>query len=274
MNQDFDSENEHSNTLEIENVNEERLKKIIQESVDESVKDAFKKYRAPSTRPRILRTIFSLVIVGCLAIVGFNYWQSSHDVEVKQLDEYDLTLENHGIFGFKAVDFEEAILGEATRQQLLIVEEQDVSVSSTTTDAGFLNIKLFSKSQVLIFHGTGEYTVDLTEITKDDISLDEETYEITIKIPHAQLHSTVFDPDKTEISDTNKGWLAFGDISFTAEDTKKIETEALLQLEEALSTDECFEEADRFAKLTAYETYQPIVEKVSPAYKVVIEFQD
>ena len=45
------------------------------------------------------------------------------------------------------------------------------------------------------------------------------------------------------------------------------------ELEAKLSESERFAEADRFAKLEAYEMYQAIVRTISPAYKVVIEFQ-
>ncbi len=205
---------------------------------------------------------------------GIYWWKSSHNAEVKQLEDHDLTLENDGIFGFTAVDFEEAILGEATKQKLLIVEEQEVSVNTTITDAGFMNWKIFNKQQVLTIHGIGQYTIDLTEITSADISLDDSTFELTIKIPHAELHNTTFVPEETEIGDTDKGWLAFGDIKLTAEQNKAFESEAVSNLEEKLSEQECFDEADRFAKMSAYETYQPIVSSVSPAYKVVIEFQE
>ena len=74
-------------------------------------------------------------------------------------------------------------------------------------------------------------------------------------------------------ADTEKGWLAFGDIKLTQEQQKAFEEEACKKLEEKLSEEERFKEADRFAKLSAYETYQPIVKAVSPAYKVVIEFK-
>ena len=33
-------------------------------------------------------------------------------------------------------------------------------------------------------------------------------------------------------------------------------------------------QADSFAKMQAYETYEPVVEEISPAYKVKIDFQD
>ncbi|OUM21747.1 DUF4230 domain-containing protein [Butyricicoccus porcorum] len=116
-------------------------------------------------------------------------------------------------------------------------------------------------------------TIDLTQITADDISLNEDTYELTIRIPHAVLYKTIFDPSKTEIGDAQNGWLAFGSIKLDAEQQKEFEVTAEQELKTRLSEKECLEEADRFAKLSAYETYQPIVKTISPAYKVIIEFQ-
>ena len=83
-----------------------------------------------------------------------------------------------------------------------------------------------------------------------------------------------FDPGKTEVGDAQNGWLAFGDIKLTAEQQKEFEVRAKEELTTKLSEDKCYEEADRFAKLSTYETYQAIVKTVSPAYKVVIQFKD
>ncbi|MCD8151098.1 MAG: DUF4230 domain-containing protein [Clostridiales bacterium] len=270
-----DMERTYSQSGESNGKDEYRLRRIIEESVDESVDKAFRKYRVSSAGRGIVKSIIALVVVVCVVFAGVYYWQSTHKkIETKDVEDYDLTLENNGIFGFTAVDFEEAILGESTRQKLLIVEEQDVFVNTTITDTGFKNWSVFSKQQALTIYGYGQYTVDLSEISEEDISLDEDTYEVTIKIPHAELHETVFNPDETEIGDTDKGWLAFGDIELTAEQNQEFEEEAIEKLTEKLSEDERFEEADKFAKLSAYETYQPIVSSVSTAYKVVIEFQD
>lgn len=146
-------------------------------------------------------------------------------------------------------------------------------MNTTITDTGLFNWGIFNKQQVLTIHGTGQYTIDLTEITRQDIHLDEETYELTIRIPHAELHQVTFDPTKTEIGDAQNGWLAFGSIKLDAEQNKQFEVEANEKLKARLNESGRFEEADRFAKLAAYETYQPIVRAISPVYKVVIEFQ-
>lgn len=253
----------------------EELQNIIEKSVDQSVDRAFKKYGKISRRPRFsLRGLISLLVL--LALIGtgvYVYQRSQASDAVAPVEDHDLTLENNGIFGFTVADFEEPILGEATRQRLLIVEEQEVYVNTTITDTGLFHWGVFNKQQALTIHGTGQYTIDLTQITADDISLNEDTYELTIRIPHAVLYKTIFDPSKTEIGDAQNGWLAFGSIKLDAEQQKEFEVAAEQELKTRLSEKECLEEADRFAKLSAYETYQPIVKTISPAYKVIIEFQ-
>lgn len=256
-------------------IQEQELRNMIEQSVDESVNRAFKKYCRFARLPRFsLRGIVSLIVLVALIVAGvYLHERSKANETVAPVEDHDLTLENDGIFGFTAADFEEPILGEATRQRLLIVEEQEVYVNTTITDTGLFNWGIFNKQQVLTIHGTGQYTIDLTEITRQDIHLDEEIYELTIRIPHAELHQVTFDPTKTEIGDAQNGWLAFGSIKLDAEQNKQFEVEANEKLKARLNESERFEEADRFAKLAAYETYQPIVRAISPVYKVVIEFQ-
>ena len=166
---------------------------------------------------------------------------------------HDLTFEDHGIFGYSVADFKEPILGESMRQKLIIVEEREAYVNTTITDTGLFDWEVFQKEQELTIHGIGQYTIDLSEITSEDISLNEDTFELTIRIPHASLHKIIPDPSKTEIGESSNGWLAFGNIKLDQEQQKEFETEAQEKLKEKLSMPECFEEADRFAKLTAYE---------------------
>lgn len=262
-------------------IQEQELKDIIAQSIDESVDKALQKY---GKQPRIRRRFFiknwislliAIVLVAAIVAAGvYLANRSDANKAVAPVEDHDLTLENNGIFGFTVADFEEPILGKAMRQRLLIVEEQEVYVNTTITEAGMFNWGVFNKQQAIVIHGTGQYTIDLTQITADDISLNEDTYELTIRIPHAVLHGTIFDPAKTEIGDPQNGWLAFGSIKMDMKQNQEFEVTAKGQLTDKLSEAERFEEADRFAKLSAYETFQPIVKTVSPAYKVIIEFQE
>ena len=241
--------------------NEKNIEEIVQKAVSKAI-------RKNSLISNGISWLLSLALICGV----FYIWQQikPKPVEVTDVEDHDLTLENNGIFGYTAVDFEDVILGQATRQKLLIVDEQEVSVTSTITSAGLFNWSVFSKAQNETIYGVGEYTIDLSEIKKEDIEFDEENYTVTIHVPYPDLHKVTFDPSKTQIGDTDKGWLAFGDIKLTAEQRKEYEVKANELLGERLNEEECFEKAARFAKLSAYEVYQPLVSSVSPAYKVEI----
>lgn len=218
---------------------------------------------------RLVGWIKTIIIIALIAAVGFYAYKNLKDsvdrnfAVLAPVDSHDLTLENNGIFGYTAADFADVIIGESTRQNQLIVDEQEVSVPTTITDTGFLNLGIFSKNQNLTLYGTGIYTIDLSTMTADDVTLDSSNFTITITVPYPTLHSVNFEPDKTVIGDTERGWLAFGNINMDAEQTKKFETEANSRLSDRLSQDDCLDKAARYAKLSATELYQPVIESIS-----------
>ena len=151
---------------------EQALQSIIEQSVDDAVKRAFKKYGRRSWRALLSpKRLLSLLVI--LAVLGGGIWlheRSQANEPVAPVEDHDLTLENDGIFGFKASDFEEPILGEAARRQQLIVEEREVYVNTTITDTGLFNLGVFNKQQALTIHGTGQYTIDLTKINRSSFN--------------------------------------------------------------------------------------------------------
>lgn len=193
---------------------------------------------------------------------------------VAPVEDHDLTLENNGIMGFTAADFEEVIVGAAEKKALLIVDEQELSVVSDITQAGFLNWNIFSKNQSVTFYGTGQYTVDLSDIKSSDISVDDDAHTITVKIPHVELHAVVLDPNKTVFGDTDKGLLAFGDIKLTAEQNNQIIAEGEAKLWDRGLESDLMDKADSFAKYVLRDFFETFTDEVSNTYKVKIEFKD
>lgn len=190
------------------------------------------------------------------------------------VEDTDVTIDNDGFLGYTAADFQDAVLGAATEHQELIVMEQPLSISTTITKAGLGNLPIFSKMKDVTYYGTGVYTVDLSGMDKDRVLVDEETYTVTVKIPHAALQYVNPEIAKTEFEDTEKGFLAFGDIKLTPEETNQLEQSVYDAMQERLDSDDLYEEADRFAKLKTWEIFQPLISAVSPMYKVEIEFID
>lgn len=188
----------------------------------------------------------------------------------KPVDAYDLKLKDSGILGYKAADFQNPILGEASRQALLIVDEQDVHVSSKITDTWLFNLKVFSKYQNVEFYGTGIYTVDLSKLTKDNITVDSENHAVQITIPYPELHDVTFDPSRTVVGDVQRSWLGFGDITLNEKQQKKFETTAVDKLTDRLNESECFDRAEDYARLSAEDVFGPVVDSVAPGWSVAI----
>ena len=198
-----------------------------------------------------------------------NIFKVEEDVE-----GHDLTLENFGIFGYKDVDFQEAVLGDNSKLKKLEVYKQEVSDATTTTEAGLFKLSVFSKNQVITYKGTAIYTVDLSKLKESDIELDEENKVVTIYIPHAvQEEINILEKD-ISYSDVEKGLLAIGDIKMTPQQLSEIQAGARKKMQEKLDEQKVLETADRFAKLSVWELYSPIIKGVSKNYSLEVEFKD
>ncbi|MDO4193134.1 MAG: DUF4230 domain-containing protein [Erysipelotrichaceae bacterium] len=188
-------------------------------------------------------------------------------------ESHDLVLENNGIFGYTAADFEEAVLGDSQKQKKLQVMTQEVSDVSTVTEAGLLNWSVFTKNQLITYNGTAVYTVDLSEIGRSDISFNEEEKTVTLKIPHAVREEINIPEDKIQFGDTTGGLLAFGDLHMTPEEISEVQAGARKKMEQKLEEDHVIDQADRFAKLVVWELYSPIIKGVGKDVSLVVEFR-
>ena len=146
-------------------------------------------------------------------------------------------------------------------------------VLAKNTKAGLAKIKLFSKSKYYTYHGIATYTVDLGKLTNNCILLDEENQTVILKIPHAAMEIDI-PLEEMEIGDTQKGLLAFGELSMNDDESKKLYSEAKKRMEEKLDADNIQEKADRMAKLSVWEIYQPMVAGVANGYALDVQFID
>ena len=217
-----------------------------------------------------------LAVIGYVAVQAMKMKQNLDEIFHVEASakSHDLVLEDHGILGYTAADFQEAILGETKQQKKLEVYTAEISDAATLVDTGLANLAVFSKSQLITYHGSVVYTVDLSKLRTDDISLDEESHVITLKIPHSQRGEVTVLPEEIEFGDVDKGLLAFGDIKASAEDVHKVQAQAVEKMKEKLTELHQDEEADRFAKLSVWEVYQPIVKSVAKDYSLEVVFQD
>lgn len=175
--------------------------------------------------------------------------------------------------GYTAVDFKDAILGEASQHQEIIVMEQPLEIATTITKAGLGNLSVFSKVKNINYAGTGVYTVDMKSFSEDNVEVNEDDKKITVKIPHSTLQYTNIDYDSVEFEDTEKGLLAFGDLSLTTEQQNTLEQSIVSAMKEKLETEELLSKADEFAKMSVWNMFQPLVTSISPEYILEVEFE-
>ena len=204
--------------------------------------------------------ILFLHLLGGVGIGGLN-------------DDHDVVIEDEGFYGYTAADFENSILGAASEHQELIVMEQPLSIQTTITKAGLGNLPIFSKVKNVTYYGSGIYTVDLSGISGSKIKVDQDAHTVEIRIPHAVLQYIQPDLSMTEFDDTEKGWLAFGDIALTAEEQNELEQSVESAMRERLEEKEIFENADKLALLKTWEIFQPLVTAVSPEFTVEMVFE-
>jgi hypothetical protein len=196
--------------------------------------------------------ILGLLIGVTLTVVVMNFCPSLLKKGVVQSKNHDVTLENKGIT-LVVADFSKPILGKAIKRSSLIVLDQPVSTKSTVNDMKFenmgilKNINIFDKSQDIEYNGTGEYTVELNQLTSDNV--------------------------KTRVMDINRNTIfAIGEVKQNPDSYKSLEEEAKEKMKTALDTDDIKKKADDNAKNAILKLLQPTITSVSPEYKLDIQF--
>ena len=255
-------------------------------SKDDDMKREIKKAERRGKRKGFFARIRSFligIICGMLILTLFTAYM--HGLEVKEtfralftsetaVEDHDLTLINHRIFGYKTADFAEAVLGDEERLKKLEVYSREVSDVSTLTQAGLFKAKAFSKYQYIASAGNEIYTVDLSRLSEEDITLDEVTKTVTLKVPAPVLEPINIPSENIQFGDVQKGSVfAFGDIKLTPEQQAEVETSAKAKMEEKLKTEKAADDARIAAEHSIWEIFQPVISNMSSKYKLKVEFK-
>lgn len=258
----------------MEEKDKELAKQISDEVVKEIRKDLPKK--GFGGYYGIIKDVITIGLILVVVFFGIKLYKGfeMNTTILEPVEEHDLTVNNKGVLGYTAVDFEEAVLGAAKKEALLVVDEQEISVVTTTTQTGLFNLGVLSKKQSVTFVGTSQYVVDLKKLVKENISVDDESHTVTVKVPHAEFHQVTIDHNKTIFSDTEKGLLAFGDIKMSQEESNKIDAEAAEKLEAKARETEPMKKADQYALYVLRDLFETSITSVTNSYKVKVEFAD
>ncbi len=193
--------------------------------------------------------------------VGGGYYAES-DEDIYYLDEHELA------------EFSDVIVEEFHKESELTVSLVDTSVTVDLKQTGVLDFDVFNKTQKVTYHGSGRFYVDLSMLGKHSVSLDNDRAVVTIEIPRTKIAEIEINPDKFTCEETEKGFLAFGDLKFTAKEYNDLETECKHRIEAAVDTAANRKTADERAIEEMTKIYEPIVKAVDDAYRVEIVFME
>ena len=171
------------------------------------------------------------------------------------------------------LSLKEAVLGASEQKKDLEVFEQHVSDIIKVTDRGKLPLNLGAKYRYIKYSGTAVYTVDLSGLDDDSLIVDEDAKTITIKIPRP-VERLDINEDETQADDTeNVGIFSIGDLKQSEEERAEVIAGVKDNMEHMLQEEHIMDTAERMARLSVWEIYQPVVSKVSPEYSVITEFK-
>ena len=177
------------------------------------------------------------------------------------------------IMGYKDEEVIDILIGENRETKELKVMEQDFEDVHEVTSA-FLNLDIFRKTQKIHYFGTATYTVDLNEISEDDIIIDKEAKTITIVIPHAEMDQLSIDYEKTVLEEVDHELLGWGDISMTMEQFTVFQQNMQSNLEKAAKDKQFYSEADKKAEKAVLEIYQKALKELNPEYNIKVVFDN
>lgn len=258
------------------------MSEINDNEMKHALKQAEKKGRRKGRWAKI-RNFFLGIICGMLILTLFTAYM--HGLAIKDtlkalfttetaVEDHDLTLINHRIFGYKVADFADAILGDEEQLKKLEVYSREVSDVATLTQAGLFKIKAFSKYQYITYNGKAVYTVDLSGLSENDITLDEETKVVTMKVPAPVLEPINIPSEDIQFGDVQRETVfAFGDIKLTPEQQAEVETAAKDKMLEKLEAENVLEDAKAAAEHSIWEIFQPMISNLSSKYTLKVEFK-
>jgi len=221
----------------------------------------------------LFNRILLLIILVLLALIVFykvgGLLESRLNIEVPESLSAFMPDET---MGYSQIDFSNAVLGESRAKSDFVVLEQDVTVTSRVSQA-LANLALFEKYQIIRSYGTGVYTVDLSKLTADDVTVDETLQQVTVTIPHAALAYVTVDVEKTEYEETEKALFAFGEIKLTNEQLNLLEQSIDEAMHAQLETADMLAKADAHAISQVQKLLEPVVQSVAADYIVSVELQ-
>ena len=127
-----------------------------------------------------------------------------------------------------------------------------------------------SAYQDIVYEGDAQYTVDLSHLSQEDFTVNNELKTLTVRIPYAVLSPINIPADKIKFRDVKKGWAAPKDIKLTAEESAQLMIQVSNKMKAKLIDENIIDAANRDAKLVVADLLSTTVQAVDPEFTVVV----
>ncbi|NCC07678.1 MAG: DUF4230 domain-containing protein [Clostridia bacterium] len=226
--------------------------------------------------PRVLKCV---IIKVCIAVaillalfVAFLALrakiENAFNVEIN-LPKFIENMLPDALMGYNKIELINAVTGEAREKRELVVLEQDVN-ADTQISSALANIAIFKKTRTIHSSGTGVFTVDLSSLDSEAVTVDVSNRLVTVKIPKPALSYVTIDSSKTAFEDTERAFLAFGDITMTQEQQKELEIEIDAAMRTALAADDVQQKAEAAAKRQLKALFETTLSPLTQGFEVEI----
>lgn len=238
-----------------------------------SIEKSIKKSSALK-RLLILTAIFGVIIVSILLIRCFPKKDSAF-VDGVAGDIQQEMVENHIVLSAKGIrrtvaDFEEPIMLTHGKDSRLIVHTAHLTETISLADKGLGGWDWTSIYQEVVYAGDAQYTVDLSQLSKGDFSVNNELKTLTVRIPYAVLDPIHIPDDQIKFHDAQKGWAAPKDIKLTPEENAQLRLHVSDKMKAKLIDENIISSANESAKMVVAELLTATVHAIDPEFTVVV----
>lgn len=183
--------------------------------------------------------------------------------------------ENHIVLSSKGVrrtvaEFKEPILLTHGKESRLIVHTARLSESISLSSEGLGGWEWTSIYQDIEYEGDTQYTVDLSSLSEEDFTLNNELKTLTVRIPYAQLDPIRIPADQIKFRDPVKGWAAPKDIKLTPEQNAQLMVQVTDRMKAKLIDENIIAEANKNAKTVVADLLSATVQSIDPEFTVVV----
>ena len=167
-------------------------------------------------------------------------------------------------------DFKEPIILNHGKESRLIVHTAHLSETISIASEGLGGWEWTSIYQDIVYEGDAQYTVDLSQLSEEDFSVNNEEKTITVRIPYAVLEPINIPADQIKFRDPKKGWAAPKDIKLTPEQNALIMIQVTDKMKAKLIDENIIAIANENAKIVVTDLLSATVQSIDPEFTVVV----